>query len=89
MILKYKLNGKNASREELIYTGAAADLITRWENAVRKFAADMDREKVSLILHLVNGELKIITDTRMLMKLYCEVYKNMFQSSGLKQAVKI
>ncbi|MDR3680851.1 MAG: hypothetical protein P4L41_12880 [Flavipsychrobacter sp.] len=88
MSLKYKLNGERASREDLTYTVGIADLITRWENAVRKFAADIDREKVSIILHLVNGELKIITDTRMLMKLYCEVYKNMFQSSTLKQAVR-
>lgn len=89
IILKYKLNGQKVSREEFLCAVDVPEFVIRWENAVWKFADDLEREVMSVVLHMNNGELKVIAETRILMKLYCEVYKSMFLKEAVKNVARV
>jgi hypothetical protein len=86
-MIKYKLNGQKAKRAELLMALGSEDIFLRWEDAVSKHSDEIQREAASVILHLNNGKLNIVTETRLLMKLYCEVYKIMFAKEAKKVAL--
>lgn len=78
MMLKYKLDGRNVRREEVLSSFPSPDLVKKWEDAVSKYAEEITSKDISVILHLTGNEVKAVTETSMLMKLHLEVYKNMY-----------
>ncbi|HXS37635.1 MAG TPA: hypothetical protein VN721_13105 [Flavipsychrobacter sp.] len=74
-MIKYKIDGHEVDKTTFEKFHPDLSILELWENAIEAQKEEIDNLNVTIILKLINGRFKVLTDTFLLFKLIDEINK--------------
>ncbi len=87
MKITYKIDGNLVERDTFNSLVSDMVLFHVWEDVIEKNKVDIEEQQVAINFKMVNGRLKVLTDTQMLFRLNYQVRKELFNVLRLQSVL--
>ncbi|MDR3678801.1 MAG: hypothetical protein P4L41_02470 [Flavipsychrobacter sp.] len=87
MKIAYKIDNNVVQRD--VFNSLVSDMVLFhvWEDIIERNKAEIEKQQVAINFKMVNGRLKVLTDTQMLFKLNYQVRKELFNVLRLQSVL--